>query len=172
MNYNSCFTFNRSVRRPTCQLHARRRRATRPLDMHALRFSRARARNRAQNLGNRAHARRSSQVARCDCLTAGPDANHRAIQGSMFLPIAPSNGPQGTPKHMNAGTGPAEPAGAAIVFDDGPSAPLHGQRMKTQPKGDTGKRRPTPARQVAVALSACKGRLITTAHGRARIALR
>ncbi len=64
---------------------------------------------------------------------------------------------------MDAGTEPAKPAGAAIAFDDGPSAPLHGQRITTQPKGDTGKRRPTPARKVAVALSACKGRLITTA---------
>jgi len=104
-------------------------------------------------------------------LTARPDANHRVIQGSMLLPIAPSNGPQGTPKHMNAGTEPVEPAGAAIAFDDGPSAPLHSQRMKTQPKGDTGKRRPTPARQVAVALSA-RRRPIMTARGRARIALR
>lgn len=37
----------------------------------------------------------------------------------MFFPIAPSDGPQRTPKHMNTGTGSAEPAGAAIAFDDG-----------------------------------------------------
>lgn len=46
-------------------------------------------------------------------------ADHRVIRGSMLLPIAPSNGPQETPKHGDTSTAPVEPVDVAAAFDDG-----------------------------------------------------